>query len=136
MNEEQRNSVARRLLPLWPYAFVFGLVVVLGLLSFRREVFNYGTETDFLGGFVPEARRFLSGTPLQIEFHPPLYPILLALVYLPVGDWLQAGLWISLFSALAVLLFAYAFFRRSFGQTSAAGAVLALGLSVAFLSYT
>jgi hypothetical protein len=46
-----------------------GLVLALGL---GRSHLGYGVETDFVGGYVPEAQRFLDSEPLLSEFFIPL----------------------------------------------------------------
>lgn len=110
-----------------------GLVLAFG---FTRRYLGYGVETDFIGGFIPDAERFLSGEPLLSRFHPPFYSILVGSVYSLVGDWLRAGLVISWISGVVSLLSAYFLFLRLCGRPAAWGAVLALIGSGAFLRYS
>ena len=110
-----------------------GLVLAFG--STRRYL-GYGTETDFIGGFIPDAQRFLSGEPLLSQFHPPLYSIMVGSVYSLVGDWLQAGLAVSWIFGIASLFLTYFLFRRLCDRPAAWGAVLALLGSGVFLRYS
>ncbi len=105
-------------------------------LAASRTYLGYGTETDLVGGFIPEAQRFLSGEPLQSEFHPPLYPIVLGLSYALIGNWMTAGLVISGLSGLVVLAASYFFFQQLCGRAVAWGALLGLFGSSVFLRYS
>jgi hypothetical protein len=129
------ESVARSVT--WGVWLVVGVAVaVLAVVALGRENFNYNTETDYLGSFRPEAERLLRGEPLEIAFHPPLYPMSLALVHTVVADWFTTGLLVSLVAALATLGFAFSYFRRSLGIGAAVGGVLALLLSPIFLHFS
>jgi hypothetical protein len=122
----------RGLLPLIA-ALVFAALLSLSL---QRTAFNYGNETDFLGGFVPEATRFLAGGPLAVDYHPPLYPIVLAVVYSGLGDWLRAGLVISLLSGFVALFASFRLFDLAHGRGAGVGAVVGLLLSLPFLTFS
>jgi hypothetical protein len=137
------NATRARFLPAFPDSamrdhLILALVVVLfvccvGFVSFQREYFNFGTETDFLGGFLPEAQRFLNSEPLQLTTHPPGYPIALALLNLVIGDWGITGRVISLLSAAVVLVCGYFVFSSLGGRFVAWGATVSLAASSAFL---
>lgn len=101
-----------------------------------RNVLGYGTETDFLGGFVPEARRFLNGEPLASRYHPPLYSILLATIFLLVDDWMYAGLIISALSGFCAIIISFMLFKLLFGPSYGVGAVIGLMAAPGFLSYS
>jgi hypothetical protein len=105
---------------------------VLGL-GLSRSYLGYGVETDFIGAYVPEARRVLDGEPLLSEFHPPLYPLALAGLRQLGGDWLAAGVMLSVVSGLAVLLVSWLLFYDLGGPATAWGAVLTLMGSGVFL---
>lgn len=109
---------------------------VLVIVSLGRGVFNYNTETDFLGGFVPEAMRFLEGDALRIDFHPPLYPMSIALVYAALGDWFASGIALSLLASLAVMAMSLVYLRTSLGEGAAIGGVVALVISPTFVYYS
>jgi 4-amino-4-deoxy-L-arabinose transferase-like glycosyltransferase len=100
-----------------------GLVLALGL---GRSHLGYGVETDFVGGYVPEAQRFLDGEPLLSEFHPPLYPLALAGLRELLDDWLLAGVVLSALSGIAVLIASYFLFYDLGGRATAWGAVVTL----------
>lgn len=135
MTESADDRVARwALRALWLGIGV--LVVVLAVVAFGRPVFNYGTETDYLGSFIGEAARLLRGEALEVKFHPPLYPAAVAAVYAVARDWFGAGLLLSLLSSLAALAATLLLLRRMFGIGAAAGGVLALAISPTFLYYS
>lgn len=132
----QRVSNIRTIGLVLPYLTMICFVLILAFVSFKRKVLGYGTETDFLGTFVPEAIRFLNGDPLQVSFHPPLYSIILASIYYIIGDWMKSGLTLSIIASFAVAISCYEFFRIKFGKISGIGAILALAVSPTFISYS
>jgi len=118
------------------YAAIAIFIVILTVFRIGNQTLGYGVETDFLSRFVPEAERFLAGEPLKLEFHPPLYPITLASFYLILGDWVLAGILLSLLSAMFVLIFSYHFVKLSVGRVESVGVVLILFLSWGFIKYS
>ena len=108
-----------------------GLVLGLGL---GRSHLGYGVETDFIGGYVPEAQRFLDGEPLLSRFHPPLYPMVIAGLRQLVGDWPLAGVMLSVVSSVAALIASWLLFHDLGGRAPAWGAVLTLLGSGAFIA--
>jgi Dolichyl-phosphate-mannose-protein mannosyltransferase len=108
---------------------------VIASLAFARTYFTFGVENDYLGGFVPEAQRVSAGGPLELTFHPPLYPIVLAAVHSAVGDWLATGLLVSGVMAIVVLVASYILFQRLTLPSAAWGALIALLTSPVFLEY-
>jgi 4-amino-4-deoxy-L-arabinose transferase-like glycosyltransferase len=107
---------------------------VLGL-GLSRSYLGYGVETDFIGGYVPEAQRVLDGEPLLSEFHPPLYPLALAGLRQLGGDWLLAGVLLSVVSGIAVLIVSWLLFYDLSGAATAWGTVLTLMGSGVFLQF-
>ena len=100
------------------------LLVVLALplgLAAGRGHLSFGVETDFLGLFVPEAKRLLAGEPLLIAFHLPLYPAALALVWSLLGDWVAAGIALSLLAAGVSAFATWWLSRRLFGAAAGLG---------------
>ena len=118
------------------YAAIAIFIVLLTVFRIGNQTLGYGVETDFLSRFVPEAERFLAGEPLKLEFHPPLYPITLASVYLILGDWILAGILLSLLSSMFALIFSYHFVKLSVGRIESVGVVLILFLSWGFIKYS
>ena len=116
-------------------AFGLGAGAAALAWSLGRTALNYGTETDFLGSFVPDAARIAAGEPPALEYHPPLYPALLALVHALTGDWLRSGLVLSLLAAAACLPLAHRAFAPVHGEAAGLGALAALLVSGTFLSY-
>ncbi|MGH6897567.1 MAG: ArnT family glycosyltransferase [Geminicoccaceae bacterium] len=122
--------LARRHLALALVVAVY-VAFVLGV-GFSRSYIGYH-ETDYVQFFVPDAERFLAGEPLQGAFHPPLYPILIAGAYALLGDWLAAGIAVSLAFGLAALVCSHLLFLRLGGLPAAWGAGLTLMGSFNFL---
>ena len=115
---------------------IVGFVVILGVIAFQRDVYNYNTESDYLGGFIPEAVRLLRGEPLEIDFHPPLYPAIIAGLQLLIRDWFATGLLVSLAASLAVLITTLLLLRRAMGPGAAMGGIVALVISPTFVYYS
>lgn len=111
-------------------------VVLMSVLCFKRQTLNYGIETDFIGGFVPEAIRFLNGDPLKLKYHPPFYSIVLSSIYLIFNDWMTSGLTLSLISSCIVMIMSYHFVKLAFGKKAAVGAISAFFLSWGFIWYS
>ena len=105
----------------------------LGLAA-GRSYLSFGVETDYLGLFVPEAKRLLAGQPLLIAFHLPLYPATIALVWSLLGDWVRAGITVSLLAAGATAFTTWWLIDRLFGRVAALGALAALATSAPYLA--
>ncbi len=110
-------------------------VAFIGGLALTREFFTYGTETDYLSSFVPEAQRLLQGESLQLDFHPPMYVIVIAAVQFVVRNWFATGVGLSVVAAGIVVFSQFVFFDRLTGRAGAWGAVAALLTSGVFLTF-
>lgn len=117
-------------------AAFLAIVALIAALAFTRSYMTYGTETDYVGGFLSEARRILSGGPLKVHFHPPFYEFTMVGVWLIVRDWFVTGLLISVASGAGLVVASYSLFRRVAGSAAAIGAVVALLASPAFIAYS
>ena len=118
-----------------PSLIIIGTMLII-ILASNREYLTYGTETDFLGGFLPEAQRIIDGESLSLSFHPPFYSFILAIAYSAFTDWFLAGRIISVISGILVLGSSYLLFNRLGNQYMGVGAVLALTISPLFLTYS
>jgi 4-amino-4-deoxy-L-arabinose transferase-like glycosyltransferase len=125
--QDQRN---RRL-----FALSIAAIVLLPLLalSFSRTFFTYATETDFLQTFVPEARRILAGEGLEVSYHLPGFPLVLAGVLSVIPDLLTAGLVIAFLSSVAALWMNFRAYKILLGEDYAWASVLTLWLSIPFM---
>lgn len=112
------------------------LAILTGWFCLQRERFNLGSESDFLGRFVPEAQRLLSGGPLLVDIHLPGYAVVLAGVDRLVGDWLVSGLLLSWLPSIVVLLCCWRLFERIGGGWAGLGAVGLLATSTVFLGFS
>jgi 4-amino-4-deoxy-L-arabinose transferase-like glycosyltransferase len=134
ITQGQRRVRARLLADPWPAALLLvAITPPLGLAA-GHDWLNLGVETDFLGLFVPEAKRLLAGRPLLIAFHLPLYPAALALARSLLGDWVRAGIAVSLLTATASALTTWWLIDRLFGRNAALGALAALASSAPYLA--
>src|SRR5690606_25575943 len=104
-------------------------------LAVSRNTMTFGTETDFLGGFLPEAERILAGERLVISFHPPLYSAILAAANGIISDWFTSARMVSWLSVVAVLLSQAYVLLKLFGRYAAFGGLVGLGTSSLFLAY-
>ena len=105
---------------------------LIAYITLTRNYFGFGTEIDYLGGFLPETQRLLSGEPLALEFHPPLYSVVLSIFQFILDDWFLSGRLLSLCSYLVALVTTYFFFLNLAGKAAGWGALLALMASVPF----
>jgi 4-amino-4-deoxy-L-arabinose transferase-like glycosyltransferase len=118
----------------WLTVLLLAAIAPPFVLAAGHRWLNFGVETDFLGLFVPEAKRLLAGQPLLIAFHLPLYPAALALGWRLLGDWVQAGIALSLLAASASALTTWWLIDRLFGRSAALGALGALATSAPYLA--
>ncbi len=118
----------------WLAALLLAAIALPLGLAAERSWLSFGVETDYLGLFVPEAKRLLAGQPLLIAFHLPLYPAALALAWSLLGDWVQAGIAVSLLAALATALTTWWLVDRLFGRAGALGALAGLATSAPYLA--
>ena len=130
-----RRGIPDRLFADPPLAALLVAAIALPLaLAAGRRWLSFGVETDYLDLFVPEAKRLLAGQPLLIAFHLPLYPATIALAWSVLGDWVQAGLAVSLLAASATALTTWWLVDRLFGRAAALGALGALATSALYLA--
>jgi Dolichyl-phosphate-mannose-protein mannosyltransferase len=113
--------------------FYVGLVVSL---AGWRDLPGYETETDFVGGMVWEARQLLAGEPLESEFHPPGFVLVLAGTYAIVGGWFAAGKLIATVAGTVALIASFLLFRGLGGAWAGLGAVIGLVSSYPFMTYS
>lgn len=126
------NDIARIALLIVVAGFAIGLAAA----AWSRGVYNYNTETDFVGSFAEEAGRLLRGEPLKIEFHPPWYPVVLAGVYSVVREWFATGIAVSVLAGVVTILTSFALWRRALGTLAGLGAAVALMVSPTFAHFS
>lgn len=120
-------------------SFYVLLIMILGL---RMHLMADGVaETDFLGAYVNQARSFLNGHVAIDAFRGPVYPIVLALVYLPlqyvVGTgFFEAGIILSALSAGAILFLTHRLCMRLFDPRLAFIILILLLLNPVFVRYS
>lgn len=132
--QDQAQVRRRRAVDPAPAVLLLAALALPLVLAAGRSYLSFGVETDYLALFVPEAKRLLAAEPLLIAFHPPLYPAALALVWSVLGDWVRAGIAVSLLAALTAALTTWWLIDRLFGRAAALGALGALATSAPYLA--
>ena len=123
-----------RIFPIFLLATAY--TAIIAMLALNRDWMTYSTETDFLGGFVHEAQRFLTGQPMRLDFHPPFYSIIVASAYRVLDDWMKAAIVVSLLSTWLCLIFNFLLFRRSLGDLPGYAAVFATCASTVYFTFS
>ena len=109
-----------------------GGLLLTGLAA-TRSFYTFGVESDYLGRFVPDAQLVLEGFVPEGSVHPPLYATLLAGVTCVLGDWLRAGLTVSVAFSVLTLVCATRVFARLAGPAAQWGALVGLLTSGCFV---
>lgn len=111
--------------------------VVVGIVSFTfHKVGDYGVETDFFWGYVPQAKEFLDGIISIDAFRGPLYPIVLGLFGFVISDFFQAGVLIGVLSGATVLFFTFELIKKIFSPTISFFATLMTAFNPVFIQYS
>ena len=112
-------------------------LVVVGLISFIfHKVGDYGIETDFFWGYVPGAKKFLSGEIPMDAFRGPLYPMVLGLFGFLLGDFFHAGILIAVISASIVIYVTYELLKKIFTPTISLFVTILLAINPVFIQYS
>lgn len=111
--------------------------VVVGIISFVfHTVGDYGIETDFFWGYVPNAKDFLSGEIPMDAFRGPLYPIVLGIFGYVIGDFFHAGILIGVLSAVFVIYFTFEVLKKIFSPNISFFVTILLAVNPVFIQYT
>ena len=111
--------------------------VVAALISFLfHKVGDYGIETDFFWGYVPSAKKFLSGHIAIDGFRGPLYPMALGVVGFLIGNFFKAGVFIALLSASFVIYFTFELLKKIFSPKISFFVTILLIVNPVFLQYS
>jgi 4-amino-4-deoxy-L-arabinose transferase-like glycosyltransferase len=97
---------------------------------------DYGVETDFFWGYVPDAKSFISGEVKIDPFRGPLYPITLGLVNLIVSEYFYSGMLIGIISASLLLALSFKLIGRIFSPVVAFVVTLLVAVNPIFIQYT
>jgi len=112
-------------------------LVVMGLISFIfHKVGDFGIETDFFWGYVPSAKKFLSGEIPMDAFRGPLYPMVLGIFGFVLGDFFNAGILIAVISASVVIYVSYEMLKKIFSPTISLFATILLAVNSVFVQYS
>ena len=112
-------------------------LVVVGLISFIfHKVGDYGIETDFFWGYVPSAKKFLSGEIPMDAFRGPLYPMVLGLFGFVLGDLFHAGILIAIISASVVVYVTYELLKKIFTPAISLFVTIILAVNPVFIQYS
>ena len=111
--------------------------LVVGIISFVfHTVGDYGIETDFFWGYVPNAKEFLSGEIPMDAFRGPLYPVVLGIFGFIVGDFFNAGILIGVLSAAFVIYFTFEVLKKIFSSQISFFVTLLLAVNPVFIQYS
>jgi hypothetical protein len=111
--------------------------VVLTVISFIfHKVGDYGIETDFFWGYVPGAKKFLSGQIPMDAFRGPFYPMILGILGFLVGDFFNAGILIAVLSAFIVIYVTYELLKKIFSPLLTSFVTLLLAVNPVFIQYS
>jgi len=112
-------------------------LLVVGLISFIfHKVGDYGIETDFFWGYVPSAKKFVSGEIPIDAFRGPLYPMVLGLFGFVLGDFFHAGILIAVISASVVVYVTYELLKKIFTPTISFFITIILAVNPVFIQYS
>ena len=117
------------------FASIYFVILLFFALSFHR-VGDFGVETDFYGGFVPEARDFLQGKITIDSYHGPLYPWILGLTSQLAGDMFRSGILISVLSASFSLFLIFGLIKSVFGADYAFVTTVFVAINLIFIQYS
>lgn len=111
--------------------------VFVGLISFIfHTVGDYGIETDFFWGYVPGAKKILSGNIPMDAFRGPLYPMVLAIFGFILGDFFNAGILIAVISASVVVYVTYELLKKIFSPLVSFFVTVLLAVNPVFIQYS
>lgn len=126
--------LARRHLGLWLAA---GYLAVAATLSFLfHQMPDFGSESDFFYEYLPLAKAFLDGQVVIGAFRGPIYPMVLGIIGRITGDFILAGILISVVSAAIVVFLVFGLIRRLFGAKWALPVALLLALNPNFFMFS
>ena len=112
----------------------FVILLIVSLLY--HEVGDYGIETDFFWGYVPNAKSFINGD-LQIDaFRGPLYPIVLSLVNLIISNYFISGIVIGVLSASILIFLTFELIKKIFSPAVSFFVAILLASNPIFVQYT
>ncbi len=112
-------------------------LVVVGLISFIfHKVGDYGIETDFFWGYVPGAKKFLSGEIPMDAFRGPLYPIILGIFGFILGDFFHAGILVAIISASVVVYVTHEMLKKIFTPAISFFVTILLAVNPVFIQYS
>jgi hypothetical protein len=101
-----------------------------------HKIGDYGVETDFYWGYVPQAKSISEGKFIIDGFRGPLYPITLYFFEKIFRDYFISGLVIGVLAASISIGFIYELFRISFNRNTAFLASLLIILNPIFVQFT
>jgi len=111
--------------------------VIVGLISFIfHTVGDFGIETDFFWGYVPSAKKILTGVISIDAFRGPLYPMVLAIFGFIIGDFFHAGILIAVLSASVLVFVTFELLKKIFSTVISFFVTVLLVVNPVFIQYT
>jgi len=123
---------------LWTALGYAAVLAVLGLVFHRTG--DLESESDFFDSYVLQARSFLHGSIAVDPYRGPVYPIMVALISLPLrllgAGYFESGIILSVLAAGAVLYFTQRLLSRWLEPTTALAATLLITVNWVFVRYS
>ncbi len=144
-NSPKKNAELNILKPLervygWKFfPLAFSLLFMAVMMYFALTLHKVGdidVETDFYGGYAPEARDFMMGKIVIDAYHGPLYPWVLGMLGRIVGDIFTTGVLISVISASLVIYFVFVIIRSISSTDVAFLAAILTAVNTTFVTYS
>lgn len=111
--------------------------VIVGLISFIfHTVGDFGIETDFFWGYVPSAKKILTGMISIDAFRGPFYPMVLAIFGFIFGDFFHAGILIAVLSASVLVFVTFELLKKIFSTVISFFVTVLLVVNPVFIQYT
>lgn len=125
------------------YAKRLGLLLALSYLIIMlicsllfHKIGDYGVETDFYWGYVPEAKSISEGKLIIDAFRGPFYPLALYVFEKIFCDYFISGLVIGALSASFALWFIFEMFEAMFNRSIALLSIFFIILNPIFVQFT
>lgn len=116
--------------------FIIYTIILLVINLIYHKIGDYGVETDFFWMYVPEAKKILNGIVPIDQFRGPIYPIVLGLFKLVIGDFFKAGIVLNTISAGIALYFFDKTLKLIFNRFIAFFTVIFIAFNPVFIQYT
>jgi Dolichyl-phosphate-mannose-protein mannosyltransferase len=117
------------------FALLFLAIMLFLALTFHK-VGGFNVETDFYGGYGPEAKEFLKGNIVIDAYHGPFYPWIVSMFARFIGNVFTAGVIVSVVSASLTIFFVFRIVEAFYSAGVAFLATLFTAVNTNFIFYS